>query len=92
MSKAVDPVDYRNEESHDRLMAAFQEYFRENQEWQLRGTKAAGERVRYCLAQIRIIARERRVHVQQYRTWLNQEKKRTRTVQKKPSEDSTSNN
>jgi hypothetical protein len=67
-------------------MKAFQEYFRENQEWQMRGTKVAGERVRHCLAQIRIIARDRRMHIQQYRTWLDQEKARRKADQKAQAE------
>jgi len=74
MSKHVDPVPFQNEESHERLMTAFKEYFKENQKWQARGTRRAGENMRYWLAQIRIIARERREHVQQYRVWLDQDK------------------
>jgi hypothetical protein len=74
MSKHVEPSPYQNEESHERLMAAFKEYFKENQKWQARGTRRAGENMRYWLAQIRIIARERREHVQQYRVYLDQTK------------------
>jgi hypothetical protein len=55
-------------------MAAFKEYFKENQKWQNKGTRRAGENMRYWLAQIRIIARERREHVQQYRVWLDNSK------------------
>ena len=74
MSKHVEPSPEQNEESHERLMAAFKEYFKENQKWQARGTRRAGENMRYWLAQIRIIARERRGHVQQYRVWLDKTK------------------
>lgn len=74
MSKHVEPSPHQNEESHDRLMAAVREYFKANQDWQARGTRRAGERMRYWLAQIRIIARERREHVQQYRVWLDKNK------------------
>jgi leucyl-tRNA synthetase len=74
MSKHVEPSPYQNEESHEQLMAAFREYFKANQDWQNRGTRAAGERMRYWLAQIRIIAKTRRQHVQQYRVWLDREK------------------
>jgi hypothetical protein len=83
MSKHVEPSPYQNEESHERLMAAFKEYFKANQKWQAKGTRVAGENMRYWLAQIRIIARERREHVQQYRVWLDREK------QKKKSNEST---
>jgi hypothetical protein len=82
MSKHVEPVDYQNEESHEQLMAAFKEYFRANQEWQNRGTRRAGENMRYWLAQIRIIAKQRREHVQQYRVWLDREKSARKANQK----------
>ena len=55
-------------------MAAFREYFKANQDWQNKGTRRAGENMRYWLAQIRIIAKERREHVQQYRVYLDQTK------------------
>jgi hypothetical protein len=74
MSKHVDPVPYQNEESHEKLMVAFKEYFKANQDWQRKGTRRAGENMRYWLAQIRIIAKERRAHVQQYRVFLDQKK------------------
>jgi hypothetical protein len=74
MSKHVEPSAYQNEESHEMLMAAFREYFKANQDWQAKGTRRAGEHMRYWLAQIRIIAKERRAHVQQYRVHLDQHK------------------
>ena len=74
MSKKVEPSSVQNEESHEQLMAAFRNYFKANQDWQSKGTRRAGEQMRYWLAQIRIIARERREHVQQYRVWLDQDK------------------
>ena len=75
MSKHVEPVNFQNEESHEQLMAAFREYFKANQDWQAKGTRRAGEHMRYWLAQIRIIAKDRRAHVQQYRVWLDKEKR-----------------
>lgn len=74
MSKKVKPSSHQNEESHEQLMAAFRQYFKANQDWQAKGTRRAGEQMRYWLAQIRIIARDRREHVQQYRVWLDQDK------------------
>lgn len=74
MSKHVEPSSYQNEESHEQLMAAFKEYFKANQDWQAKGTRRAGENMRYWLAQIRIIAKQRREHVQQYRVWLDRDK------------------
>jgi hypothetical protein len=82
MSKHVEPSSVQNEESHEKLMLAFREYFKANQDWQAKGTRRAGENMRYWLAQIRIIARDRRAHVQQYRVWLDKEK-RARKAQEK---------
>ena len=82
MSKHVEPSPYQNEESHEQLMAAFKEYFKANQDWQSKGTRRAGENMRYWLAQIRIIAKERRGHVQQYRVWLDQTKATRKANQK----------
>ena len=82
MSKHVEPVAYQNEESHEQLMAAFKEYFKANQDWQAKGTRRAGENMRYWLAQIRIIARQRREHVQQYRVHLDQAKRARKARQK----------
>ena len=82
MSKQVEPSPYQNEESHEQLMAAFKEYFKANQDWQNKGTRRAGENMRYWLAQIRIIARDRRGHVQQYRVWLDREKLARKANQK----------
>jgi hypothetical protein len=82
MSKRVEPSPYQNEESHEKLMAAFKEYFKANQDWQNKGTRRAGENMRYWLAQIRIIARDRREHVQQYRVWLDRDKAARKASQK----------
>lgn len=74
MSKKVEPLSYQDEETHEKLMAAFREYFKSNQEWINKGTRRAGENSRYWLAQIRIIARERRDKIQRYRIHIDQEK------------------
>jgi hypothetical protein len=88
MSKHVEPSPYQNEESHEQLMAAFKEYFKANQDWQNKGTRRAGENMRYWLAQIRIIAKTRREHVQQYRVWLD----RNKASQKAQGEDQADTN
>ena len=82
MSKHVDPSPHQNEESHEQLMTAFKEYFKANQDWQNKGTRRAGENMRYWLAQIRIIARNRREHVQQYRVYLDRNKARKKAQAK----------
>ena len=67
MSKKVEPLSYQDEETHDKLMEAFREYFKANQKWINKGTRISGENARYWLAQIRIIARDRRDKIQRYR-------------------------
>jgi hypothetical protein len=92
MSKHVEPSPYQNEESHEKLMAAFREYFKANQDWQNKGTRIAGENMRYWLSQIRIIAKDRRAHVQQYRVWLDREKATRKANQKAQGGSSTDTN
>ena len=92
MSKHVEPSPHQNEESHEQLMAAFREYFKANQDWQAKGTRRAGENMRYWLAQIRIIAKQRREHVQQYRVYLDTTKRERKTNQKGTGEDQDSTN
>lgn len=58
---------HQDEELHDQLMRAFSEYFKANQRWMSKGTRRAGMDLRYWLGQIRIIARERRMKVQEWR-------------------------
>lgn len=74
MSKKVEPLDHQDEETHDLLMAAFREYFKANQKWINKGTRNSGEDARYWLAQIRIIARNRRDKIQRYRVHLDKDK------------------
>jgi len=92
MSKHVDPSPYQNEQSHEQLMAAFREYFKANQDWQAKGTRRAGENMRYWLAQIRIIAKQRREHVQQYRVYLDTTKRERKANQNGTGEDQDSTN
>ena len=92
MSKHVDPSPYQNEQSHEQLMTAFREYFKANQDWQAKGTRRAGENMRYWLAQIRIIAKQRREHVQQYRVYLDTAKRERKANQKGIGEDQDSTN
>ena len=57
----------QDEELHTQIMRAFNEYFKANQRWINKGTRRAGEQARYWLAQIRIISRERRKLIQDWR-------------------------
>jgi translation initiation factor 2 alpha subunit (eIF-2alpha) len=65
---------FQDEETHDQLMNAFREYFKANQQWVNKGTRIAGENTRYWLSQIRIIARERRAKVQEWRHAVDADK------------------
>lgn len=87
MSKKVEPLDYQDEETHDKLMEAFREYFKANQKWINKGTRVAGEDTRYWLAQIRIIARDRRDKIQRYRVHIDKVK-----AQKQGTGDETNTN
>lgn len=82
MSKKVEPLDYQDEETHDLLMDAFREYFKANQKWINKGTRSAGEEARYWLAQIRILAKNRRDKIQRYRVHLDQTKAQNKASEK----------
>ena len=64
----------RDEETHDELMRLFREYFKMNQQWINKGTRVAGLETRQLLAQIRIVARDRRARIQEWRHWIDAEK------------------
>ena len=64
----------QDEETHTLLMRAFNEYFKANQKWINKGTRRAGEQARYWLAQIRIISRERRKLIQDWRHSVDADK------------------
>ncbi len=81
MSKKVEPLEYQDEETHDKLMEAFREYFKANQKWINKGTRISGENARYWLAQIRIIARDRRDKIQRYRVHKDQIKAQNQGTQ-----------
>jgi len=52
-------------------MHAFREYFKANQRWLAKGSRRAGMDVRFWLGQIRIIARDRRMKIQEWRHELD---------------------
>jgi hypothetical protein len=73
----------REEETHDQLMKAFQQYFKANQNWINKGTRRAGMDTRYWLSEIRRLCSDRRDNIMTWRRWLNEE-----TEQKKAQKDS----
>jgi len=54
-------------DTHEHLMSLFREYFKQNQDWESKKTHASGIRCRNILAEIRIIARQRRAEIQEGR-------------------------
>ncbi len=54
-------------EAHDRMIRAFQEYFKWQERFEYRGSDEAGLKARYWLSEIRNEASTRRVEIQQKR-------------------------
>ena len=54
-------------ESHDKMIAAFQEYFKWQDRFEYRGSDEAGIKARYWLSEIRNEASKRRVEIQEKR-------------------------
>ena len=51
-------------DSHDKMIAAFQEYFKWQDRFEYRGSDEAGIKARYWLSEIRNEASKRRVEIQ----------------------------
>ena len=54
-------------ESHDKMIAAFQEYFKWQERFEYRGSDEAAIKARYWLSEIRNEASKRRVEIQEKR-------------------------
>lgn len=54
----------KGEDTHEQLMLAFREYFRNNEKWEGGTSDEAGMRARNALAIIRVLAHERRKELQ----------------------------
>jgi len=54
-------------ESHDKMIAAFQEYFKWQERFEYKGSDEAGIKARYWLSEIRNEASKRRVEIQEKR-------------------------
>ena len=61
-------------ESHDKMIAAFQEYFKWQERFEYKGSDEAGIKARYWLSEIRNEASTRRVEIQAKR----EERKKSR--------------
>jgi hypothetical protein len=54
-------------ESHDKMIAAFQEYFKWQERFEYKGSDEAGIKARYWLSEIRNEASKRRIEIQDKR-------------------------
>ena len=54
-------------DSHDRMITAFQEYFKWQERFEYKGSDEAGIKARYWLSEIRNEASKRRVEIQEKR-------------------------
>ena len=55
-------------DSHDRMIHAFQEYFKWQERFEYKGSDEAGIKARYWLSEIRNEASKRRVEIQEKRS------------------------
>ena len=62
-------------ESHDKMIAAFQEYFKWQDRFEYKGSDEAGIKARYWLSEIRNEASKRRVEIQAKRDERKQARK-----------------
>ena len=62
-------------ESHDKMIRAFQEYFKWQDRFEYRGSDEAGVKARYWLSEIRNEASIRRVEIQTKRDERKQDRK-----------------
>jgi hypothetical protein len=73
---------HQDEELHEKIMYAFRQYFKANQDWMNKATRRAGMDVRYWLNEIKKLSIERRKVVMDWRYDLN-EKTKIKKAQKK---------
>ena len=62
-------------ESHDKMIAAFQEYFKWQTNFEYKGSDEAGIKARYWLSEIRKEASTRRVEIQEKREQRKESRK-----------------
>ena len=62
-------------DSHDKMIAAFQEYFKWQERFEYKGSDEAGIKARYWLSEIRNEASERRTEIQAKREERKQARK-----------------
>ena len=62
-------------EAHDKMIAAFQEYFKWQERFEYKGSDEAGIKARYWLSEIRNEASTRRVEIQEKREQRKESRK-----------------
>ena len=62
-------------EAHDKMIAAFQEYFKWQEKFEYKGSDEAGIKARYWLSEIRNEASTRRVEIQEKREQRKESRK-----------------
>lgn len=62
-------------ESHDKMIEAFQQYFKWQERFEYKGSEEAGIKARYWLSEIRNEASKRRVEIQEKRQQRKQARK-----------------
>ena len=82
---------HQDEELHEKLMYAFREYFKANQNWLNKGTRRAGMDVRYWLNEIRKLTIERRKVVMDWRYDLNEKTKAKKAQKREADKDQDAN-
>lgn len=73
---------YRDDELHDKLMAAFREYFKAHTDWVEKGTRVSGLKTRKTLSTIKKLAMLRREEIMQWRYAIDREKAARKALQK----------
>jgi len=81
----------QDEELHDQLMEAFRKYFKANQDWINKGTRRAGMDTRFWLSEIRRLASERRMKIQEWRHNIDKHKAEKKKIQNQKAQDGDNN-
>lgn len=79
------------DELHALILKAFNEYFKAYTRWVNKGTRIAGQDARYWLGQVRILAREERMAIQEWRHEVDAHKAKKKAQNQGTDEDQTAN-
>lgn len=82
---------HQDEELHEKIMYAFRQYFKANQDWMNKATRRAGMDVRYWLNEIKHLSIERRKVVMEWRYDLNEKTKIKKAQKRQATKDDNAN-